>query len=165
MDFLIIIDGRLRKTSELQAALAFQTVGVRLAPERGEAVLYKLFWVVESDPLLDVHMCCGTGLDGRCFERDKRDLAVRQVQRSVERGKVGVVLGVRGLGGVDHETKLVWSGILDSIGVDRELCFVHGLLGEFGVADVDSDASLLSAGDCITVKDGNRTLGQRLRPL
>lgn len=53
---------------------------------------------------------------------------------------------------VDHEIKRVWGGILDSIGVDGEVCFVAGLLGQLRIADVDSDSAALSAALIIIVR-------------
>lgn len=84
MDFLVIGDGCLRKASEFQTTFSSQAVGVSLAAECGETVLYEFVWVVKRDSLLDVDFCRGARLDGRRLKRDERSLAVGQVQRGIE---------------------------------------------------------------------------------
>jgi hypothetical protein len=102
VDNLVVLHGGLRKTSELQATFSLQAVGICLVTERGDTVLDKLFGVLQRYTLLDVHLCGVARLDCWGLKCDERGIAVWQIQRCIERVKVRVVLGVGGLGGVNH---------------------------------------------------------------
>ena len=105
MDNLVVLHGGFRKTSELQATFSLQAVGICIVTEGGDTVLDKFFRVLQRYTLLDVHLRGIARLDRRNLKRDKRGIAVWEIQRCIESVKVRVILGVGRLGGFNFQIK------------------------------------------------------------
>jgi len=147
VDNLVVLHGGLRKTSELQATFSLQAVGICLVTEGGDTVLDKFFGVLQRYTLFDVHLCGVARLNCWGLKRDERSVAIWQIQGCIKRVKVRVVLGVGGLGGVNHQIESVGRWVFDCVGIDREVRFVDSLLRKIGIPYEDSERMLQSACD------------------
>lgn len=79
MDNLIVLHSGLRETSELQATLSLQAVGIRILFEGGDTVFDKFFGMLHRCTLLDVHLGGVARLECWGLKRDERGIAVWQV--------------------------------------------------------------------------------------